>query len=207
MHALTPSVARLGPSGIDKRAVEGPVHVGLLGLDGDHIADGRHHGGNDQAVYAYSDEDADIWVQDLQRDLAPGFFGENLRVRGLSASDAVIGEQWQVGDPDTGPLLEVTSPRTPCQKFARKMGEEHWVKRFTQRGLTGTYLRTVIPGVVQAGDPIRLQRRPAHGVTIRRWFTEADADLAGVLLDAEREGQVLLQETLRREANKLVWRA
>ena len=50
-----PQDIRLGQhhslSGIDKRAVSGPVQVGALGLEGDHILSRKHHGGPDQAVY------------------------------------------------------------------------------------------------------------------------------------------------------------
>lgn len=49
-----------GVTGIDKRPVDGPVRVtapgpkgvGASGLAGDAVCDLRHHGGNDQAVYA-----------------------------------------------------------------------------------------------------------------------------------------------------------
>ena len=57
-------------TGIGKRPVEGPVEVrapGLKtiglgsGLVGDFIGDGKHHGGDSQAVYAFQREDLDYW--------------------------------------------------------------------------------------------------------------------------------------------------
>src|SRR5439155_17322676 len=59
--------ADIGITAIDKRAVTGPVAVrapGAMGssaVAGDRIADARHHGGPDQAVYAYAREDLDVW--------------------------------------------------------------------------------------------------------------------------------------------------
>ncbi|MTB04257.1 MAG: MOSC domain-containing protein, partial [Actinobacteria bacterium] len=54
-----------GKTGIDKRAVEGPVTFANEEVTGDVIVDRNHHGGFDQAVYAYSREDADWWQKQL----------------------------------------------------------------------------------------------------------------------------------------------
>jgi MOSC domain-containing protein YiiM len=42
---------------------------------GDEHGDGSAHGGPDQAVCAYSREDAEYWQRELDRDLPPDFFG------------------------------------------------------------------------------------------------------------------------------------
>ena len=71
-----------GLTGIDKQPVEGPVRVsapgpkgvGASGLAGDAVCDLRHHGGDDQAVYAFAREDLDAWEQALGRTLANGAF-------------------------------------------------------------------------------------------------------------------------------------
>lgn len=85
----------VGPSGIDKRPADGRVHVGELGLVTDHVCNTKHHGGVDQAVYAYDDAEARRWADELGRDLPYGWFGENLRVTGLPVTDAIVGEQWR----------------------------------------------------------------------------------------------------------------
>ena len=72
-----------GRTAIDKRAVDGPVPVGTLGLAGDAQCDTKHHGGPFQAVYAYADEDAAWWAGQLDQTITPGRFGENLRTSGL----------------------------------------------------------------------------------------------------------------------------
>ena len=43
------------------------------------------------------------------------------------------------------------------------MREPKWVKRFTARGATGTYLRVVVPGEIRAGDRIEVIAGGAHG--------------------------------------------
>jgi MOSC domain-containing protein YiiM len=149
-------------TGIDKRPVSGPVPVGPRGLAGDEHGDPRH-GGFDQAVYAYAEQDADFWSAELGRELWPGAFGENLTVTGVDASGAVSGERWQVGEV----VLEVTVPRMPCVVFAGFWGDvPHLVRRFTEAGRPGAYLRVLATGAVGAGDRIEVLSRPEHGVTM-----------------------------------------
>ena len=68
------------------------VASGGIALYGDVQADRKHHGGLDQAVYAYSQSDAEYWAGELGRPLAPGFFGENLRIDGLDVNELHIGD-------------------------------------------------------------------------------------------------------------------
>ncbi|MET8977744.1 MOSC domain-containing protein [Streptomyces sp. NPDC004539] len=181
MKVLSVNVGRLTPvpytdhpqglTGIDKRPVAGPVRVsapgpkgtGGSGLAGDEIADLRHHGGDDQAVYAFAREDLDAWERALDRPLAPGAFGENLTTEGVDVSEALIGERWRIG---ADLLLEVTSGRVPCLTFQGHLGEKQWVKRFTREGAPGAYLRVIEPGEVRAGDPLEIVHRPDHDVTV-----------------------------------------
>jgi MOSC domain-containing protein YiiM len=170
-----PTAEDSGLTGIRKRPVTGPVWasapgpsgVGGSGIAGDTIVNLTFHGGNDQAVYAYAREDLAWWEDQLGRELPAGLFGENLTTRGVDLTGARVGERWRVG-PTT--VLEVSKPRIPCQKFAERMGERQWVKRFTARGVSGTYLRVVTPGPIAPGDRIELVERPDHDVTIGLYF-------------------------------------
>ncbi|MFI5725721.1 MOSC domain-containing protein [Streptomyces cyaneofuscatus] len=165
-----------GLSGIDKRPFEGSVRVsdpgpkgtGGSGLAGDAVCDLRHHGGSDQAVYAFAREELDAWERQLAgRELANGSFGENLTTVGVDVSGALIGERWRVG-PEL--LLEVTSGRIPCRTFADHIKEEKWVRRFAQEAATGAYLRVIEPGTIRAGDPVEIVHRPDHEVTAALQF-------------------------------------
>lgn len=164
-----------GITGIDKRPVEGAVRVaapgskgtGASGLAGDVVCDTRHHGGTDQAVYAVAREDLDDWERELGRPLPNGSFGENLTTAGVDVSGALIGERWRIGP---GLVLEVTSGRIPCRTFQGHLGEKRWVKRFTEKGAPGAYLRVVEPGEIRAGDPVEIVHRPGHGVTVALQF-------------------------------------
>jgi len=180
---LLPDSGAVGVTAIDKRPVDGPVHVRPLGLHGDVQANRKHHGGEDQAVYAYADEDAAFFAEMLDRPVEPGLFGENLRTSGIAVSEAVVGERWRFG---SGLVLEVTLPRTPCATFARRMRIDKWVRRFAEANRTGAYLRILHSGAVRAGDTIERFDVPEHGVTVAEVFAGLTPARAEVLLRAGR---------------------
>lgn len=183
MRVLSVNVGRPRPNpwkpvaltGIDKRPVSGPVMVaepgpkgtGTVGLAGDRVCDVRHHGGTDQAVYAYAREDLDYWAASLGSPLADGMFGENLTTEGLDVTGALIGERWRIG---SAVVLEVSCPRIPCGTFQGWLARADWIKRFTEAAMPGAYLRVVSPGLISAGDPVTIEHRPAHDVTIEVTF-------------------------------------
>jgi MOSC domain-containing protein YiiM len=152
-----------GDTAIDKRPVAGPVEVGVLGLTDDRQLS-RIHGGPDKAVYAYAVEDADWWAGELDREIPPGLFGENLRTSGVDVTGALIGERWRVGDV----VVEVRLPRSPCENLSLRMGITGFHRRFEATGRVGAMLSVVTPGHVAAGDRIVVERRPDHDVTIGR---------------------------------------
>lgn len=163
--------AAIGRTSIDKTPVAGPVLVGPLGLEGDQVADTRHHGGVDQAVYAFAREDLDGWADELGREVRDGQFGENLTTSGIDVNEAEVGEHWRIGTT----VLEVASVRIPCNDFKGWMGESGfdttaWVKRFTAEARPGPYLRVVEAGELAAGDEIDVVHRPGHGVTVSTMF-------------------------------------
>ena len=191
VNVATPAPAEwatpLRRTAIRKRPVQGPVRAAELGLDGDQVADTRHHGGVHQAVYAFAREDLDRWAARLGRPIPDGQFGENLTTQGIDVNEALIGERWAVGTA----LFEVAEVRIPCNVFKSWMGESGfdntaWVKRFTAEARPGPYLRVVVPGELTAGDPLRVVHRPDHDVTVSTMFKAftTQPDLLPRLLDA-----------------------
>jgi MOSC domain-containing protein YiiM len=162
-------------TGIDKHPVSGSVMVtapesertGAVGLAGDRVFEVDFHGGRDMAVYAYAREDLDFWAAELGTPLRSGVFGENLTTAGIDVNGALIGERWRIGQ---DVVLEVCQPRIPCRTFQGWLAQEGWVKRFTAAARPGTYLRVIEPGRIQAGDPIAVQHRPGHDVTVALTF-------------------------------------
>jgi MOSC domain-containing protein YiiM len=198
-----------GVTGIDKRPVDGPVRVaapglegaGASGLAGDAVCDTRHHGGDDQAVYAVAREDLDAWERELGRALGNGSFGENLTTSGLDVSGARIGERWRVGP---RVVLEVTSARIPCRTFQGHLGERGWVKRFTRQGAPGAYLRVIEPGEIRAGDAVEIVHRPDHDITVALQFraVTTERELLPRLLAAGEALHPEIREKARTYAEK-----
>jgi MOSC domain-containing protein YiiM len=166
-----------GRSAIAKQPVSAPVVVTNLGLDADQVSDTQHHGGLDQAVYAFAREDLDRWAELLGEPVPDGQFGENLTTGGIDVNEAEVGERWRIGSA----VFEVASPRIPCVNFKAWMhacgyDDRGWVRRFTAEARPGPYLRVVEEGLVQAGDPLEVLERPGHGVTLTTMFRALTTD-------------------------------
>ena len=175
MHIVSVNTARVErmqingqevPTAIGKRAREGAVAYGPLGLEGDEQADASVHGGQAKAVYAYPLEHYAFWrtVRAQARAgawddalLPPGGMGENLTISGLTESELWIGDQLCFAD---GGVLVVSSPRYPCFKFNAVMGFSKAAKLMVESGYCGTYLAVRKEGRLQAGDAFTLLPGP-----------------------------------------------
>jgi MOSC domain-containing protein YiiM len=170
-------------TGIFKEPVAGRVPLRGVNLDGDDQADRCVHGGHYRAAYVYASEDYAWWARKLDRECAPGTFGENLTTRGIDVSGALIGERWRVGST----VVQVTSPRVPCYKLAMKMDDPHFVRRFAEALRPGAYLSIVQEGDVALGDGVEIVHRPGHTLTLaemtRIYFFERHR--IGELVDVE----------------------
>ncbi|MEK6688718.1 MAG: MOSC domain-containing protein [Gemmatimonadota bacterium] len=144
-------------SGIWKEPVVGPVPLGVDGLAGDQIADRRHHGGPHRAVLMYSGDHYPAWRAEWGRkDVGPGAFGENLTVSGMTERTVCVGDQFAIGDT----VLEVASPRGPCDKLSRKHAVRDLVQVVRATHRHGWYLRVIREGSLEAGAQVRLLDRP-----------------------------------------------
>jgi MOSC domain-containing protein YiiM len=145
-----------------KEPVAGRIALRGVNLAGDTQADRQVHGGPDKAVYVYAQEDTRWWEGELGRPLLSGNFGENLTLRGVEVTEAVVGEIWAIGTA----VLQVAQPRVPCWKLGARLGDPHFPDHFARAGRPGAYLRIIQEGDVGAGDAVRVLHRPAHGLTV-----------------------------------------
>jgi MOSC domain-containing protein YiiM len=151
-------------SGIRKQPVP-PTSVlwlSAINLAGDGQADLSVHGGFDKAVYAYPSEHLGPWREELETELGPAAFGENLSTIGVSERDVRIGDVWTWGDA----TLQVCQPRWPCFKLALHRGRADIQGRMRSSGRTGWYLRVLEPGAVHAAGPIEVAVQDPAGVTV-----------------------------------------
>lgn len=153
---------RTWTSGIFKDPVHGPVAVGLTGLVGDGQADLRVHGGPDKAINAYPADHFGAWRDELGLEFTAGAFGENFTTRGLVESDVCIGDVFKVG----GVVVQISQPRQPCWKLARRWRHPDLAVRVQDTGRTGWYFRVVETGVVAAPAEFELLERPHPAWTV-----------------------------------------
>ena len=182
-------------TGIFKQAVEGPVQLRALNLDGDRQADLNVHGGPFKAVYAYPSEHYSFWRGELPRkELSWGMFGENFTSEGLLESDLHIGDRLQIGSA----IVMVRQTRTPCYKLGIKFQREDMLARFLDSGRSGFYFSVEKEGVVAAGDSFQVLTREPEGLTIE--------EMNRVLV-RDRYNRELLDKALATKALPEHWRA
>ena len=170
-------------SGIFKNTVAGSVRISSAGVEGDAQADLAVHGGPDKAICAYSANHYPGWRRTLG--LTPfehGAFGENFTIGGLTEDDVCIGDTWEIG----GALIQVSQPRQPCWKLARKWRIKTLTDLVVKSGQTGWYFRVLREGVVSAGMTFTLVDRPNPRWTISAannvmHHRKADRDAAATL--------------------------
>jgi MOSC domain-containing protein YiiM len=66
------------------------------------------------------------------------------------------------------------------------MNEDKWVKRFMAEGMPGTYFQVLEAGEIAAGDEIKIESTPEHGVTVSDVYQLVAGDR-----DPERMARVL----------------
>jgi MOSC domain-containing protein YiiM len=143
-------------TGFFKTPIAGKILVSRTNLAGDGQADLKHHGGIDKAVLAYSADHYPHWRRDLNKpDLPFGAFAENLTISGLDEESVYIGDVLSIG-PVT---FEVSQPRQPCWKLARRWRTNELIPMVIANGHTGWYLRVLDEGEIEAGMPVRLLER------------------------------------------------
>jgi len=152
-------------TGFFKKAAAGQVWLGTLNLAGDGQADLVHHGGANKAVCAFSADHFSFWSHKLNRlDFQIGAFGENFAITGLAERDVCIGDIWEVGEA----LVQVSQPRQPCWKLARRWNVRDLALQVQQTGRTGWYFRVLREGFVANGMPLSLVERQLAEWTVEK---------------------------------------
>ena len=179
-------ISRQWTSAFRKTRVDGEVTVGALGIIGDQVADTVNHGGTHKAVLCYAAVHYPNWKLDHpELDFGPGGFGENLTLGDLTETGVCIGDRWRSSQCE----FEVSQPRQPCWKIARRWQTKSLTKEVAQTGRTGWYVRVIVGGNLREGESLQLIRRPnpswsvarANDVLYRRESdTNAAAELASL---------------------------
>jgi MOSC domain-containing protein YiiM len=181
-------------SAIFKDPVAGAVHLWRGNLAGDQQADLVNHGGCDKAVNAYAWEHYAHWQAELGiAHMMFGAFGENFTTRGMLEADVFIGDVYSVG----GAVVQVSQPRQPCWKLARRWQVKDLAARVAESGRTGWYFRVLREGIVEAGAKIELIERP---------FPQWSVTAANMVMYQRKDDLEAAQELAACPALSLSWR-
>lgn len=159
---------KLERTGIYKFPVQESVQITSLGLEEDFIGSKKHHGGPDQAVYAYGAKDYAWWSAELGRVIGAGTFGDNLTISELESAQFNIGDYLHIG----AVTVQVTAPRIPCATFARRMEDPKFVKRFRSAERPGLYCRVIKEGIVKAGDEVRVEAYTGATISLIQMYRD-----------------------------------
>jgi MOSC domain-containing protein YiiM len=152
-------------TGFFKSPVEGAVFVNFTNLAGDGQADLKNHGGVDKALLAYSADHYPKWREELPMPGMPyGAFGENLTIGGWDESSVYIGDICRIGKV----TFEVSQPRQPCWKLARRWRMHELTALVVNNGRSGWYLRVLEEGSIEAQMEAVLLERPNPDWSIAR---------------------------------------
>lgn len=149
-------------TGINKKQVKAPVYLSFVKFNGDGQADLVHHGGVDKAVCVYASDHYPYWEKELNQDLVYGAFGENITVSGMREEDVCIGDTFKLGQA----IVQVTQPRQPCFKLAKKYNIPKLPLYFQETGYTGFYFRVLKEGWVSSVDTLKRLQSDPKGVSV-----------------------------------------
>ncbi|WP_439876096.1 MOSC domain-containing protein [Bacillus mycoides] len=184
---------KLIQTGINKVETKELIYLSFVKFKGDGQADLVHHGGVDKAVCVYSGEHYGYWKKELSQDLVYGAFGENITVSGMREEDVCIGDTFQLGEA----IVQVTQPRQPCFKLAKKYNVPRLPLYFQETGYTGFYFRVLKEGWVSPVDTLKLLQSDSKGITVA---------FANCIMHKEKQNMEGLKRILEVHALSASWR-
>lgn len=158
----TDPMERSWETGMFKEPVTASVFLGTTGLSGDEVADKKHHGGRDKALFAYPIAHYTYWETAEGLEMAPGGMGENLSVLEMDEFSVCIGDTYRFGEA----VIQVSQPRQPCWKPARRYRRKDLALKIQNSGKTGWYFRVLQEGAVREKLDLELMDRPYPKWTI-----------------------------------------
>lgn len=156
-------------TGIYKYSVNHPIFLDVEQVKEDAICDRNHHGGINQAVYAFSEKHYSYFKELYPNiDWELGMFGENLTMSDLEETEIHVGDRYKVGEV----ILEVTKPRQPCMKLGVRFNNMKIVKQFWNTTKSGVYFKVLQIGTVKAGDVFEQLTSNPENPTIAEVYME-----------------------------------
>lgn len=180
-------------SGIQKKPVKERVYLDTLGFPGDGVAETRIHGGPDKAVCVYCVDHFSFWENELNREMRPGAFGENLSVTEWTEKNVHIGDTFQIGEAQ----VQCTQPRQPCHKLNKFFDIQEMACKVQTTGFSGWYFRVTEPGWVTPGVEMVRVQEDSKGISV---------DMANHLMHENKKDWSGIREILKVKALSDSWR-
>ncbi|MDY0406623.1 MOSC domain-containing protein [Virgibacillus sp. 179-BFC.A HS] len=184
---------------IYKKETDGPIWLSKTGLAQDEVGDKKNHGGPEKALFTYPVKHYTYWQEKLGEDnITIGGMGENLAVLEMDEYSVCLGDTYQFGDA----VIQVSQPRRPCWRPARRYRTMDLALQIQQTGRTGWYFRVLQEGMVKPAVDLLLLERPMPHLTIAAlneimYVRKEDLNMAYELSDCE-----LLAENWRKTFKK-----
>ncbi|EEL72143.1 MOSC domain-containing protein [Bacillus mycoides] len=152
---------KLISTAIRKHPIKGNIFLTKNGLRGDEQAY-KDHGGIDKALCVYSYDHYAYWSKIISSMIDDSLFGENITVYGLTEEAVHVGDIFSFGEA----IIQVSEPRNPCYKLAKKYNVPTLPLEMQQTGFTGFLCRVLQEGKVSTNDCLQLIKSHPKRVSI-----------------------------------------
>lgn len=176
-----------------KKPIEGEIFLDELGFRGDGVGNTRIHGGKELAVCSYFVDHFPYWQAELEREMKPGDFGENLSLSGINEKQINIGDVFRLGEAE----IEVSQPRQPCHKLNKVFDLQAMACKVKKTGYTGCYFRVKKTGWVKPDSAFK---------KIQEGLGEISIEMVNVLMFKEKKNPDLLKKVASLQALSIEWR-
>jgi MOSC domain-containing protein YiiM len=176
-----------------KKRVDGKIFLDELGFHGDGVGDSRIHGGKDLAICAYFVDHFPYWQAELDKEMNPGSFGENLSLSGITEKQINIGDIFRLGEAE----IEVSQPRQPCHKLNKVFDLQEMACKVQKTGYTGCYFRVKKTGWVEPNSVFK---------RIQEGLEKISVEMVNVLMFKEKKNPDLLKKVVSLQELSEEWR-
>ena len=180
-------------TGFFKKPVDERIFLGESGFHGDGVGDSRIHGGQDLAVCAYFVDHFDYWQAELDKEMKPGAFGENLSLSGINEKQIYIGDIFRLDEAE----IEVSQPRQPCHKLNKVFGFQGMACKVQKTGYTGCYFRVKKEEYVKPDSVLERIQMGSGKISV---------DMVNVLMFKEKKNPDLLNKVVSLQELSEEWR-
>jgi len=180
-------------TGFFKKRVDVRIFLDESGFHGDGVGDSRIHGGQDLAVCAYFVDHFPFWQAELDREMNPGAFGENLSLSGINEKQINIGDIFRLDEAE----IEVSQPRQPCHKLNKVFNLQEMACKVQKTGYTGCYFRVKKTGWVDPGSVLERIQEGSEKISV---------EMVNVLMFKEKKNPDLLNKVVNLQELSEEWR-